>query len=319
MEYRAANDGDLAAILELFSISLGAEGGIPEERFWRWKHLENPFGKSPTLLAFADDKLVGLRTFLCWRFTYGGEKILAYRAVDTATHPDYRGHGIFRKLTLSLIDSLKPGEPSFIFNTPNDLSRPGYIKMGWKVAGVTPLYLRPYLRGLVENRFRKGQNEIAENQHDAGFASAWDSLSEGFRSAMAGSILTDYSFEYLKWRYLDIPGFTYRFRIADDCMIVYRVRERKLKELRITELITRSGSSSNVRRELAALISHVRPDVITILNDHRNIIRSSLPAGFIKASRFGLTVTTREINDPSLVELFVSKPWALSAGTFELL
>ncbi|MDH5380092.1 MAG: hypothetical protein OEW75_04520, partial [Cyclobacteriaceae bacterium] len=31
----------------------------------------------------------------------------------------------------------------FIFNTPNEKSRPGYLKMGWVDAGRLPVYFRP--------------------------------------------------------------------------------------------------------------------------------------------------------------------------------
>ena len=43
---RAATAEDTADILELMRLSLG-EGNIPRRgEYWRWKHVDNPFGRS---------------------------------------------------------------------------------------------------------------------------------------------------------------------------------------------------------------------------------------------------------------------------------
>ena len=65
------------------------------------------------------------------------------RAVDTATHPDYQGRGIFSRLTLHAIDELRADGVAFVFNTPNDQSRPGYLKMGWQPVARLPVLFRP--------------------------------------------------------------------------------------------------------------------------------------------------------------------------------
>ena len=67
----------------------------------------------------------------------------AVRAVDTATDPDYQGRGLFTRLTLQAIDELRAEGVDFVFNTPNDQSRPGYLKMGWQVVGTLPTHVRP--------------------------------------------------------------------------------------------------------------------------------------------------------------------------------
>ena len=59
----------------------------------------------------------------------------AVRAVDTATHPDFRGQGVFSALTLGALEELRSDGVAFVFNTPNERSRPGYLKMGWQPVG----------------------------------------------------------------------------------------------------------------------------------------------------------------------------------------
>ncbi|HSK35314.1 MAG TPA: GNAT family N-acetyltransferase, partial [Actinomycetota bacterium] len=136
--------GDEAAVLELLGQTLGGgpAGWRPPE-FFRWKHQDNPFGRSLLLLAEADGRIVGLRAFMRWRFVADGRDYPAVRAVDTATHPDYQGRGIFSLLTRQALHELRADGVAFVFNTPNDRSRPGYLKMGWQLVERLPVAATP--------------------------------------------------------------------------------------------------------------------------------------------------------------------------------
>ena len=74
------------------------EGRVPRsEAFFRWKHLENPFGAS---LGFVvDDEggsgLLALRLFQRWGLSIRGFTVEAVRAVDTATAVRAQGNGHF--------------------------------------------------------------------------------------------------------------------------------------------------------------------------------------------------------------------------------
>jgi GNAT superfamily N-acetyltransferase len=130
----------------VLSLLQAAVGWVPDEqyaRFFEWKHAENPFGASPAWVALDGDRLVGFRTFLRWGFTWGERSVKGVRAVDTATHPDYQGRGVFSRLTRMALEELMSEGVDFVFNTPNEKSRPGYLKMGWHVVGRLPVLARP--------------------------------------------------------------------------------------------------------------------------------------------------------------------------------
>ncbi|HXF74029.1 MAG TPA: GNAT family N-acetyltransferase, partial [Actinomycetota bacterium] len=154
---RPFRDEDEEQVLALLLASLGpGPAGERSPAFFRWKHLANPFGTSFLLVAEAGGRIIGLRAFLRWRFELDGREVRAVRAVDTATHPDHQGRGIFRRLTLEALDALR-GEADLVFNTPNGKSLPGYLKMGWRVVGRVPVSLRVrrplrLLRGSVGRR-----------------------------------------------------------------------------------------------------------------------------------------------------------------------
>ena len=142
---RAAPD-DTPAVLGLLEASMGWVPDSEHAAFFAWKHLENPVGASPAWVA-ADpdegDRIVGYRTFLRWEFEADGTVLRAVRAVDTATHPEYQGRGIFSRLTLHALDELQAEGVVAVFNTPNERSLPGYLKMGWRPVGKLAVGLRP--------------------------------------------------------------------------------------------------------------------------------------------------------------------------------
>lgn len=93
-------------------------------------------------------EVVGVRLFMRWRFAGMGRTWNAVRAVDTATHPDHQGKGIFKALTMHALEAMSADDVAFVFNTPNDQSRPGYLKMGWQTVGTLRPMVRPRVRSL---------------------------------------------------------------------------------------------------------------------------------------------------------------------------
>ena len=137
VQVRRATDADRDAILAVCAAALGWKPQDPNAAFFSWKHDDNAFGASPMWVAADEaDRIVGVRAFMRWRFaTPNGGRIEMVRAVDTATHPDAMGQGIFRRLTLGALPALADMGVDAVFNTPNDKSRPGYLKMGWQIVG----------------------------------------------------------------------------------------------------------------------------------------------------------------------------------------
>jgi GNAT superfamily N-acetyltransferase len=144
LETRAATVADRPAVIDLCRRALGWAEGDPNEAFFAWKHEENAFGRSPSWVSVTPDgRIVGVRVFMRWRFRSPSEGTLeAVRAVDTATDPDWQGRGIFTTLTLGALPDLRAGGVDFVFNTPNEKSRPGYLKMGWSQVGRLPVSVR---------------------------------------------------------------------------------------------------------------------------------------------------------------------------------
>jgi GNAT superfamily N-acetyltransferase len=231
LEIRAATDEDLPAVLDLLASSLG---WVPDEQyaaFYRWKHRENPFGRSPAWVAIDGDRIVGLRVWLRWRFTRDGRCWDAVRAVDTATHPDYQGRGIFRRLTTSSLEVLAEQGVAHVFNTPNEQSRPGYLKMGWVEVGKLPVGVRfrsplaavSALRARVPAEKWSLPTDVAAPASEALEDTAW--LEQLIRTLPADRVRTDLTPAVLRWRYGFGP-LHYRGLREADGLVVFRLRRR---------------------------------------------------------------------------------------------
>jgi hypothetical protein len=203
------------------------------------------------LVAQADERIVGFRSFLRWRFDVGGRKLRAVRAVDTATHPSYQGRGIFSKLTLEALDRLRT-DTDLVFNTPNSKSMPGYLKMGWEHVGKLPVTVR------IRKPLRFGLNFRARS------AAAPRSPSPVANAAPASEVLarltelpavappathglaTERDLSYLRWRY-SAPGLDYRAVMEERDgetagVAVFRMRARGgLWEATVAELLAPTG------------------------------------------------------------------------------
>ncbi|MCB0490488.1 MAG: GNAT family N-acetyltransferase, partial [Cyclobacteriaceae bacterium] len=176
------------------------------------------------------DGLIGVRAFMRWDWRKGNQVIRSVRAVDTATHPDFQGKGIFRKLTMQLAEQCKNGGIGFIFNTPNKLSRPGYLKMGWESLGRMPVFIMPFLN-------------FGRSQEAKPGIYSWNSRvisSVLKKSNWPVSITTAYSLEFLEWRYHLNPNIKYHVLSceSEDFFAIFRIKPFRFgKELRICEVV----------------------------------------------------------------------------------
>lgn len=317
IEVRAAVPADQPGILSLCSKALGWRSEDPQEEFFRWKHEENAFGPSPAWVALHDGAVVGFRTFLRWSFVdEEGRQIRALRAVDTATDPAYQGQGIFRRLTLQAVSELTLSGDSIVFNTPNDQSRPGYLKMGWSVARRLPVGVLPRnpkaLATMIASRVPA---ELWSEATDVGLDAATtladpDTARALLRHAPAEGIHTLRSPEYLAWRTAFEP-LRYRVLFATDRDpgrggVIFRLRRRgDAVEAALVEMLVpdmRTGTSL-VRRVLAETGAHYAIG-----------LRTGPSWGLLPLPRQGPLLTTR----PLAASAPSPDDWALTLGDVEL-
>ncbi|GAA2094119.1 hypothetical protein GCM10009759_21360 [Kitasatospora saccharophila] len=348
LTYRGLESADVPAVLELLTASLaGGPTGRRSAEFFDWKHRENPFGSSPGLVAVAPDgRVVGVRLFLrwCWRGRdgsgEGGREVRAVRPVDTATHPDFQGRGIFRRLTTELLEQVC-GDAELVFNTPNGNSLPGYLKMGWRELGRVPVALRvarpvSFARGARAALSRRpGPSgpprcelpSAADWLADPGARRAGqlaELLAERERADAADPRLhTVRTAPYLAWRYGAAPGLDYRVvsveRGGELVGLAFgRPRRRgPLAEFTLAELIVRPGDRAAAAQLLRAAASSGCDHAATHLAPGTEAAAAGLRSGCVRAPRTGMVLAARTPTGPLPAERSLAD-WRFSLGDLEV-
>ncbi len=246
---RRANPDDIPAALEVASRALGWNPSDPNEAFFRWKHLDNPAGVSPMWVAVDDGIVCGFRAMLRWTFADRNHTCSAVRAVDTATDPDHLRRGIFKKLTLTAVEQLSSSGVDFVFNTPNDKSRPGYLKMGWQDAGKLPVRIAlarpsaiPRLMGAGVAARKWSEPITAGDRVELCITDLTDLMR---RSAPPSGFATVISADHLLWRYGFEP-LHYRVIRSDEAAAIIRVRQRgSAREAVLAEVLSPSAKATS--------------------------------------------------------------------------
>jgi GNAT superfamily N-acetyltransferase len=329
---RPYGDDDEPAVLGLLDAALGSgPAGKRSPEFFRWKHLANPFGRSFMLVALDEERIVGLRAFMRWRFRGGAQSLRAVRAVDTSTHPEYQGRGIFSRLTLEALEGLRD-DTDFVFNTPNERSLPGYLKMGWKALGELPVWVR--IRRPV--RFARGVRFRTQQEGPLGLPlpeapTAREVLENGALSRLLeagapanGLITTHRDLRYLRWRYGSVPSLGYHAVTEEgpgglQGLALFRVRPRgRLREATLAELIVAPGDVRTARRLLRAVARSAPVDHVAC---HFSAGSAASAArrrgGFLRAPR-GVTFTVYPIKPTLRPDPCDMASWALSLGDVEV-
>lgn len=309
-------------MLELLATGLAWDTQDPRsEVLFRWKHVGNTFGASPSWVALDDGRVVGFRAFMRWEFVHDGRIVRAVRAVDTATHPEWQRRGVFRALTSSALDELRNDGVELVFNTPNDASRPGYLALGWKAVGRLPVVFRPSSsRGAVRAARARAPAARWSEPTEAGVPAREvledDATLCGLlddRGTVPG-LRTHFTTSFLRWRYAT-PPLCYRAVVHDagvgGGVAVFRVRRRgTARELTLCELIVPNGDA-RARRRLIAAVRRVK-DIDYALSLTPTV---SLADGFVPLVGRGPILVARALGGQALPP---RRGWNLSLGDIEL-
>jgi GNAT superfamily N-acetyltransferase len=310
---RPATGDDINAILEVLKASLGETPLLRRtQALYDWKHVDNPFGPSIVLLAEVAGRIAGVRALMRWELkTPDGGRICCARAVDTATHPDFQGRGVFRSLTMAAVEEAREKGIGLIFNTPNEKSAPGYLKMGWKEVG----WLRPFVRPRLGQSVSPGPNGLPDLMEvlpiattDIDFGAREDRHYFGLRTPRTAA--------YQEWRFVRHPSARYGWVASEGepggavvrCGVRSGRTELIVSELSAGSRCLRSIARSHRARYVAALFGAGTPER-----------KSAFRAGMCRIPGLpGLRLVANPLVDLE-VDVFDPASWDLSMSDVELL
>jgi hypothetical protein len=333
-DYRLSmlSPADRGEALELMRLALGDSATTAKtDATWHWKHEANPFGASFVLGAHdAGGQLACLRVLMQWEFTAPGQPpACAVRPVDTATHPDHRRKGLFTTLTRQAVGEMEKRGAAFLFNTPNENSLPGYLKMGWSVVERWPVYGRP-TRRLWRRALRLGQPAPASQPWAAFVAAHGAALGRVVARHEAGrpgaGYRTPRTMAYLAWRYCGPPGVPYEVvphwegdRLTG--IVIGRVGKgfRGLPVFVIVEAFSADPTPAALATLFRVAARSVAADyVIAHFREGSAEYDGMRRAGFLRMPGRGYTFVARGLAGASAPDPARRESWDLTIGELEL-
>lgn len=135
------------------------------ETYLNWLYGANPEGAVVGFDAFEGDQLAAHYACVPASAIISGKRQRGLLSLNTATHPDFQGKGLFTKLATATYEHAAANGYSFVYGVANANSTPGFIrKLGFTL--VTPLDARVGLGRLSVDNWQ----QITEN---AGFHRDW--------------------------------------------------------------------------------------------------------------------------------------------------
>ncbi|HEY4450167.1 MAG TPA: GNAT family N-acetyltransferase [Solirubrobacteraceae bacterium] len=319
-------DRDEAAVLELLRASFEEwprEVKAAPQEFFRWKHLQCPFGPSIKVVAEAEGAVVGFEGHLPWKLKVGRQTLQSSRGTDLCVHSSYRRRGV--SIAIRGAIELSP-DVALTWSNPSPQSRPGSLRFGRSDVGLVPPYVRPTaslpkrLRSVIANKPTEGT--VQADAESAGEALRHRPQISRLLTQVASPparLTTDRTLDYLQWRYGQFDE--YRAICSEPHngpagIVIFRVHRRGAIWISdVCEVLVERNDLGATRALLRRVRAAASSDVIVCnFQSHRE----AASFGFVQHLHGPQLVTLPRRNDlvpdPTRID-----SWALSRGDLELL
>jgi hypothetical protein len=327
-EVRGFEARDGPGVLDLLQATFGdwprdIQGIAPSE-FFRWKHVDGPFGPSKLLVAEANDSVIGFLAYMPWRLLARGQVLSTMRGVDLAVHRSYRRRGVSMAMRA---EANPPSDVAFIWSTPNEQSHPGGLKAGRRDVLSLPRFVRPCGR-LRDRSWRLSTRESKAAEHlHVEADTAGEILRDGGHASRvlaqsltpSAHLATSKDLDYLRWRYAQFDE--YRAVTVDvganaSGMVIFRTRRHgRFWVSHVCELFVEGDDSRTTSRLLRQVREASRADFISC---HFSSRHRAARYGFVQR-RSRTVLTVYPLQQSPIAPPTERTSWVLSLGDLELL
>lgn len=113
--------------LSLFRHTFGNEEKF-NEHYLRWQYLQNPHGAVIGFDAYHGSELAAHYAVIPRSYQQGAQKFTAALSLNTATHPDHQGKGLFVSLASATYEAAAKSGIQFVLGVANANSVPGFVR-----------------------------------------------------------------------------------------------------------------------------------------------------------------------------------------------
>lgn len=207
MEHRDYREGDEYKILQLFSRVFYREREIEKRKmslkYWKWRFIENPFGRGIIKLLFDDNKLIGHYAVIPMEIKVMDKVVETVFSMTTMTHPNYRGRGIFPFLAEETYREAVRGGFKFVYGFPNQNSyKPITKKLNWKGFGNMDVWQKKMNSECASGYTENGDIKKLD-KFDNSISYLWEKVRQSYSVAVPRTKV------FLNWRFVQNPEVDY--------------------------------------------------------------------------------------------------------------
>ncbi len=255
LEFRPINyDSDIDEVVQLIKQNLQPKY---TKDFLIWKHLNNPFGSSLSMVATIGKEIVGVLFYMRYNFyNQRGEMIKCIRPFDACTSTNMRGKGIFKKLMTKGLERYK-NDYQILLANPNSNSHPEFLKLGWKEPKHNYVYK---LGAIMPSKLKKGESlsEIQKSDNSSDILSSKDLFQVGN------------SLKFVQWRYHDPVYVKVKYQTLDKKILYIIYRRDRIKGLPTVVLCDIYGDKEILRKAVKRILARENTAFLYFLENPLN-------------------------------------------------
>ena len=287
------------------------------EKFWDWKIINNPFGKSLLTIAESDGKIIAVSNFWPWEFNIRGSVIKALQPCDSMVHPDYRGKGIFKLMRLYGLELARKSGFKFLFNFPNRNSLKAYLSIGWHYQGKILWHIKilnplKFMHGLYY------QNKTDPFNIGSNYAIDIDIINRTYLNSFCynGYLKINRIEGFHEWRYLNHYNRSYGMVFYENgkksTIAIFTVNQNnKTREMVIVDLIGSTENSVPLIKMVLEAGRQMNVDMIAMMNNPLFKTSALMRVGFVPIKYKNMVVLPLDLSLEAIIKDYSS--WSLMA------
>lgn len=228
-KFEGANFDDLVNLSKTYY----PEGDIVNPDYLNWQYRSNPNGDPALFVAYEESTKELAAQYIVIPILYNrlGKTIKGSLSLNTLTHPKHQGKGLFTRVAGETYKYCEEQKIAFTIGFPNPNSFPGFVrKLNFHHIGDTSLLVKPLKvfkiasAVLKKNKAKHGgelgihptqatnikQFDFNDQKHQSEYVTFWDKMKNQY------PISTHKNFEFIKWRYSDIPTRKYTTYVYEE-------------------------------------------------------------------------------------------------------
>jgi len=280
---KITDDEYLPKLAEMAAEHYGEGNDTASLPYLKHEYFENPCGNAILYIAYDKDTpiVAGQVAAIPVVLKIGTNYRKCLLAVNTLTRKAYRAQGIFKALATKICEKAAEDNFDMAFAMPNQYSYPGFLKhLGFSDIARVPLYVRPIMPSrLVKSFLHSNLLSACAKIFDLfyrlkscpecvlyNFNAGVDQYADDFWNVTKdkADVMVVRNKEYLKWRYVDMPGRDYLgyYALSDGVPVAVAVgRNMEVSGINcamIADFLFADGQEAAARAALSQLLNDLQ-------------------------------------------------------------